>query len=330
MSSVRRPDHSGSAALGVPPAQRIDPGLDSSPAELPLEPPALDATPSHLVPCGQCGALNGRSAMVCWGCEADLLAFAKFAAVAPPRPPEPVVVPVVHAPTVVERDGSTEGRRGLHLVSRVGAPVSVSQVPAPVTALISTPTPTPTPTAPDPLVELPVLTAQVDEPVPALDELRIRPRYPLPMVALALAAMLLILVAVGLRWWGAPVAVASPPLAGNPANTGALERPFAPPARADAPDRATLSFPALEVAPSTVTADRPAPPPPPAAAPAAVFASPTAPARAGGRARETRSAAAPAAGVATPVRQRKGAPAPCTSNMAALGFCTLEPASAKE
>jgi len=328
MSSARRPDHGGSAALGVPPAQRSDPGLDSSPAELPPEPPGLAAPPSHLVPCGQCGALNGRSALVCWGCEADLLTVGRFAQVALPLSPEPAVVPVVHPPTVVERDGSADGRRGLHLVTRVGVPVSVQPATDSAAAPASAPAPVPILTGPDPLVELPVLTAQVDEPVPSpFEPTTARPPYPRPMVVLALAAVLLVLVAVGLRWWGAPVAVASPPRAGSAVNTGALERPFATAASADTPDRASLVFPPLQVVPNTAAADRPARVP----APAAVQANPTAPARVGGRSRETRSVAAPTAGDATtPVRQRKGAPATCTSNMAALGFCTLEPASAKE
>ena len=305
MSSVRRPDHAGPAALDAAPAQRTDPHLDPLPADLPPEPSALQVRTSHLVPCGQCGALNGRSAMLCWSCEASLLALAPFAAVAPPRPPEPVLVPVVvPQPTVAERDGTAGGQRGLHLVARVGALVSVQAAA--------------TPPAPDPTVELPVLTTQVEAPAPPPVAVKVRQPYPAPMIALAFAAVLLLVVAAGLRWRGAPAVVVSPPLAG-----AALERPFAAPAQGSAPDAANLSFPAREVAPGDASEDRQA------ATPAR--AKPVTPARAAGKAREPR-AAAPIVLLPSvpPARQRNAAPATCTSNMAALGFCTLEPASAKE
>lgn len=327
MSSARRPDHGGSAALGVPPAQRIDPGFDSLPGELPPEPSAMDPRPSHLVPCRQCGALNGRSAMVCWGCEADLLALGPFAHMVPPSPPEPVAVPVVPhqrpepvavsvvqlQTVVVERDGSANGQRGLHLVSRAGAPVPVPPAPGPA--------------LPDFSVELPVLTAQVDDPVPAPVVAKARRPYPLPTIALALAVVVLLLVAAGLRWWGAPpAAVANAPLAGGAVNAAAPERPFAAPVQTGTPDSASLPLPPLEVAPDAAAADREGRTP--------VRARPPAPARASAKARETRPAAVPTAGVAAPTgvppRQRNAAPAKCTSNMAALGFCTLEPASSKE
>jgi hypothetical protein len=305
MSSVRRPDHAGPVALGVARAQRTDPELDAVPANLPPEPSALQARPSHLVPCGQCGALNGRSALLCWACEADLLALAPFAAAAPP---EPVLVPVVvQQQTVVESDGTADGQRGLHLVSRVGAPVSVQAAA--------------NPPGPDPTVELPVLTTQVEAPEPLPFEVKARQPYPAPMIALACAGVLLLVVAAGLRWWGAPAAVASPPLAG-----AALERPFAAPAQGSAPDAASLSFPPREVAPDDASLDRTA------AAPERAKA--VTPARATAKAREPRTAAARAPIVllpsVPPARQRGAAPATCTANMAALGFCTLEPASAKE
>lgn len=313
MSSGRRPEHGGSAPLGVPPAPRVEPVFDSVPAELAPEPAVLEARPSHLVPCGQCGALNGRSAIACWACEADLLALVPFASGAAPRPPEPVAVPVVPQQTVVERDGHADGRRGLHLVSRGAAPPSVQPAPGLV--------------APDFSVELPVLTVQVEDPVPLSTAPNARRPYPPPLIALALAAVLLLVVAAGLRWWGAPAAVASPPLAGNPALAGAaLDRPLLSPAQSSAPDAARLAFPPLDVAPDDATADLHA------RAPARARAA-TAPARAGGKARETRPAVAQTAGTAAPAgaaRQRSAAPAACTSNMAALGFCTLEPASAKE
>ena len=316
MSSARRPDHVGSVALVVSPAQRTDPVLDSMPAELLPEPSALAAPPSHLVPCGRCGALNGRSAMVCWGCEADLLALLPFAHVAPPRQPEPVVVPAVHQQTVVEREGSADGQRGLHLVSRVGEPLSVR--------------PAPLPTGPGRFAELPVLTTQVGDPGPAPAALKARLRYPPPVIALALAVVaLLLVVAAGLRWWGAPAG--PPPMAGNAVPVGAAaERPFASPAQGGAPDDTRLSFLPREVAPTNAAAEAAAE----RQARVPARAKPPAPARTGGKVRETRPAVAQAVDVlvpsAPPVRQRNAAPANCTSNMAALGFCTLEPASAKE
>jgi hypothetical protein len=56
-----------------------DSQFDSVPNTVPPRGRRLATTPpastkSHLAPCGQCGSLNGRSATVCWSCEADLLA----------------------------------------------------------------------------------------------------------------------------------------------------------------------------------------------------------------------------------------------------------------
>ncbi|MEO8060135.1 MAG: hypothetical protein ABI671_17610 [Burkholderiales bacterium] len=289
---------------------------------MPSPPPALESRPAHLVPCGQCSALNGRSALVCWACEADLLAFSPFAAPPLPQPPEPEPEPVtalaVHQQTVVEQAGAADGRGGLRLVSRGGAPASVQPAPA-----------QPAPVFSD---ELPVLTSLVEEPVPVLApeplpaEPKVRVRYPAPMVALVLAVVLLLLIAAGLRWWGAPAAT-PPPVAGSVVPIGeASERPFASPVQGNAPDDTRLSFPPREVAPTDMAADRPVHVP--------ARAKPVAPARAGGKARVTRQAVAQAVDVLLPaepaVREGDTSPAACTSNRAALGLCTLEPASSKE
>jgi len=220
-------------------------------------------------------------------------------------------MPVVHPPIVAERDAAGGGRGGLHLVSRIGAPAPERPVSRA--------------TAPDPSIELPVLTAQVDSPGPVPVAAKARLRYPPPMIALVLATVLLLVVAAGLRWRGSPAAVPRPPLAANAvlAET-ALDRPFADPGQSDEPDAPRLSFPPLDVVPGDASAERPARAP--------VRARGTA--RAGGKPGDSRSAAAPTAGVAVPIaappRQRKAAPAHCTSNKAALGFCTLEAGSARE
>ena len=326
MSSARRPDHIGSVALGVPPAQRTDPVLDPLPAEFLSQPPAPEMRPTHLVPCGQCSALNGRSALVCWACEADLLAFSPFASAAPARAPEPapVAVPVVYEQTVVEYAGAADGHRGLHLVSRVGTPASIQPAPARP--------------APEFSGELPVLTMLLEEPVLAHEPVPAEPRarrpYPGPMIALAIAVVLLLLIAASLRWRGVPAAP-PPPIAGNAVPVGAAaERPFASPAQGSAPDDTRLSFPPREVAPADAAADAVADAVVDRPVRVSARAKPAAPARSVSKARETRPTVAQAVDVllppAPPVRQRNGAPAPCTSNMAALGFCTLEPASAKE
>ena len=344
MSSARRPDRVGSAVLGVPPAQRTDPVFDSMPGELLSPPPAPQTRPAHLVPCSECSALNGRSALLCWACEADLLAPGPAASAAPPRPAEPepepepvaVAVPLVHEQTVVERAGAVDGRGGLHLVSRGGTPASIQPAavpPAPeffgelpvLTALVeeSVPVPVPAPMLVPVLATMPSI-----EPLPAAP--RVRPRYSVPMLALALAAVLLLLIAAGLRWWGAPAALQ--PVTSNAVPVGpAGERPFASPAQGSAPDELRLSFPPRQVEPTDVAASTAADSPargPARAKPAATSA------RSVGKARETRPAVAKAVDALLPPapqgRQRNTAPAPCTSNMAALGFCTLEPASAKE
>ena len=55
-----------------------DTNPDSQTNPLPVNVVRRAASPwpskSHLAPCGQCGALNGLSATVCWSCEADLTA----------------------------------------------------------------------------------------------------------------------------------------------------------------------------------------------------------------------------------------------------------------
>ena len=309
MSSARRPEHGGSAAPGVL-AAHVAAEFDSRPAPLP-EPP-LAAHPSHLVPCAQCAALNGRSALVCWGCEADLLAPKPQAAMLPPRADS--VVPVVHEVVVAERDDMVGGRRGLHLVSRTGEPASVLPVPVPVEPAFG--------------LELPVLTSEIHgPPLPASTSTSTstsvepvsRLRMPPPAVALALAAVVLVVVAASLRWY-APSSAASPQFTATAVTAArpdaALDRPFATPGAGNEPGAVRLSFPALEVVPDTPAADRPER--------AVARGKAGASARPTGRAREGRPAIDPAA------RTRAAAPKPCTSNMAALGFCTLEPPSAKE
>jgi hypothetical protein len=304
MSSARWPEHGGATALGVPAAPHAEAEFDSQLAALPEAP--LAAHPPHLVPCAECAALNGRSAQVCWSCEADLLALRPRPAVVPPR--ADTVVPVVHELVVAERDGVADGRRGLHLVSRTGEPASVLPVLEPGEPAVE--------------VELPVLTFEVQgPPMPPTASASVEPRPPLrlppPMVALALAAVVLVVVAASLRWH-APSPAASPALTTTAARPdAAFDRPFATPSAGDVPDTLRLSFPAVEVAPDTAIPDRAE------RVPARSKAGASA-ARPPGRAREGRSVVAPA------VRTRATAPAPCTSNMAALGFCTLEPATAKE
>jgi hypothetical protein len=54
-----------------------DSQFDSVPSTLPprgRRAAAQQQNKSHLAPCAQCGSLNGRSATVCWSCEADLMA----------------------------------------------------------------------------------------------------------------------------------------------------------------------------------------------------------------------------------------------------------------
>ena len=320
MSSARRPEHGGATALGVPAAPHSNAEFDSRPAALPEAP--LAACPPHLVPCAECAALNGRSAQVCWSCEADLLTPRPRPAVVPLR--ADTVVPAVHEPAVAERDDMADGRRGLHLVSRTGTPASVLPAFEPGEPAFE--------------VELPVLTSEVQGP-PAMAmasatasasatatatatssvEPSSRPRFPPPMVALAFAAVVLVIVAASLRSH-APPPTASPPRTTTAAAwalpDAAFDRPFAAPAPGEVSGATRLSFPALEVVPDTPTADRPERAPARSKAGAAT--------RPSARAREGRPAVDPA------VRTRATAPAPCTSNMAALGFCTLEPPSTKE
>ena len=306
MSSARRPEHGGATALGVPAAPHAEADFDSRPAAWPEAPPA--ACPPHLVPCAECAALNGRSALVCWSCEADLLAPRPWPSVTPPR--ADVVVPVFHELAVVERDDVVDGRRGLHLVSRKGAPASVLPVLEPAVPAFE--------------IELPVLTSEIQgssapatASAPAWVEPSARWRFPPPLIALAVAALVLVIIAASLRWRSpAPGAILPPDLAA-PRADAALDRQFAAPPPGDVPDGTRLAFPPLEVAPDTSVADRPERA---AARSKAVAPAPRPPVRA----REGRSVIDPAP------RPRAAVPPPCTSNMAALGFCTLEPPTAKE
>ncbi|MEQ1685232.1 MAG: hypothetical protein ABL916_16420, partial [Burkholderiaceae bacterium] len=277
-------------------------------------PPALAAHPPHLVPCVACGALNGRSALACWSCEADLIALAPFAQPAANRQADHPVEPAPAATTVTVTVEASDGRRGLHLVSRGEAPVSIETAPAmPV---------------PAELPDLPVLTALVEDTAlsedtatgPAAPAPLLKARRPdRPMIAVAFVAFALLAAAAGLRWF-APVPAVVLPAGPAPAaltrDEARLERPFAAPAPVGAPDAAELTFPPVDVAPGAATTvpptraatrNRAAPPPrAPSAAP-----------RPAPKPREIRETISPP-------------PAACTSNMAALGFCTLPPASTKE
>ncbi len=299
MSSARRPEHGESTPLRVPPFTGGVPALGPMAAEWLLAPP-LSARPPHLVPCARCAAFNGRSALVCWSCEADLLAAAPFAPAAPAGPPvDPAVEP---EPTGVGRADAAEGRRGLRLVATAVTP---TLAPAPAAAVAVAPADT---------ADLPVLTALVEDAAlaPRWHKTQHRQR---PLIALSLVALALLAAAAGLRW-SAPAPVASPRPAPTAAPADAApERPFEPPGESSAPDRASLSFEPVEVAPAAASVDRPARaargrPAPPARA---VSATP----RPAGPPRENREMISPP-------------PPPCTSNMAALGFCTLQPASPKE
>ncbi len=306
MSSARRPEHGDAAAFE--PVPHLPPSLapDTTPAGL-FAAKALGDHPAHLMPCLACGALNGRSALACWSCEADLIALGLFRRHAAKQPHEPVVEPALAAAAITAE--APETRRGLHLVSRGETTVAIE------TAL-----------APAGLPDLPVLTALVEEPAmadaesaaPALRPRRLR-RPDRRLVVLVLVAVALLAAATALRWW-APVAVPAtaspPPRAAPPRGEAGLDRPFAAPAQADVSGHAELSFPPVDVAPALAAPVRPnqaAPRGRPAPPTRALSAAP----RPAPKPREIRETISPP-------------PAACTSNMAALGFCTLPPAPAKE
>lgn len=292
MNLVRRPERGEVAVLRLPPA----PPLDTTPGAL-LPAPALAAHPPHLVPCVVCGALNGRSALACWTCEADLIAAAPFARPATNRPVEPAVEPAPSAGvvTVTAPGGAADGRRGLHLVSRGEAPESIEAAP-------SLPART---DAPDLTVLTALLEGEVPLPAQAALPLKAR-RRGRPLISLAVLACALLAAAAGLRWFApvpGPLSGPSPAAAAPQLEGARLERPFRAPAPSVASDATELSFPPVEVVPRRLA------PPPSAWVSAAPRPAP--------KPREIRETISPPA-------------AACTSNMAALGFCTLPPASAKE
>lgn len=304
MSSARLPEQGGVPPLVETPGPA--PAPDSTPAGLFLA-PTLGPHTAHLVPCSGCGALNGRSALTCWSCEADLLALAPVAQAVPaPAAVEPPIVEFVVEPEPAAPAASAEvshGRRGLHLVSRSSAPVSVPDAP--------------TLAAPEHTIELPVLTERVEDVAP-LPPAQKAWHHDRALIALVLAAAALLAAAAGLRWLAPPPLPAAgiPSVPPTPRADAAVEPPLLTPAQISEPERASLPFPPVEVAPDAATTK----PPAPAAARSRVLpptrtvsAAPRPPPKP----REIRETVSPP-------------PAACTSNMAALGFCTLPPATAKE
>ena len=303
MSSARWPEHGGSPLLAAAP------GLAPAPDSLPFIRPSLGAPSAHLLPCAGCGALNGRSALACWSCEADLLALAPVAQAAQAPVAAPPIVELVVEPEPAALAASAEashGRRGLRLVSRSSAAVPAQDAPALA--------------APEHMLDLPVLTERVEE-AASLPPAQKAWRHDRAMIALVLAAVALLAAAAGLRWLAPP----PEPVAGIPSAPAtpligaAVEPPGWVPTPGAEPERARLSFPPVELAPAAATAEPPAAPAAPAARsralpPARVV---TAAPRPVPKPREIRETISPP-------------PAACTSNMAALGFCTLPPATAKE
>lgn len=300
MSSARLPEHEGSTTFVATPAP--PPAPDARSAGLVLA-PALAPHTAHLVPCAGCGALNGRSALACWSCEADLLALAPFAQSARAAV-EPVAKHVVEPETAVPvaSAGASDIRLRLHLVSRNGAAVSVEAEPAAA--------------EPEHTIALPVLTELVED-TPVVPQAQQPWRRHRPMIALTLAAIALLAAAAGLRWLVPPPGVAGVASAPTVQRAeAAVERPFSSPTQGDKPDRANLSFPPVDVVPARAAADSPA--------------HSTAHSTTTSRARTPNSSTRP-----IPKRREiretvSPPPAACTSNLAALGFCTLPPAAAKE
>lgn len=302
MSSARLPEHGGVPPLAETPSP--SPAPDCTPAGLFLA-PAPGTHTAHLVPCSGCRALNGRSALTCWSCEADLLALAPVAQAAPAPVAALPIVELVVEPEPAAPAASAEasqGRRGLRLVSRSSAVVQVQDAPALA--------------APEHTLDLPVLTERVEDAAPLLPAQKAW-HHDRTIIALLLIAVAL-LAAAGLRWLAPPPApVAGIPSApATPRVDAAVESPLGLPAQGGEPERASLPLPPVEVAPAAAAADPPAAPAARsrAAPPARVV---TAAPRPVPKPREIRETVSPP-------------PAACTSNMAALGFCTLPPATAKE
>ncbi len=322
MNLARQPGPGNSAAVGAEPTQRVGAVLEPTPGARHSPLPALETRATHLVPCRHCSALNGRSALVCWACEADLLVIGPFASAELPHPPDaapvaaPLAVPFAPDRAVAEHAGAANGQRGLRLVSRGDVPTLVLQVPA-----LS---------APGPFGELPVLTTLVEKPLPVTAPMPVEPRaqspYPRLLIALLITVAALLSITAGLQWWSVPAAPPRPVVGSAAPVAVDADLPLVDLGQAGALTDRRLSFPPQEVAPTDAVTDQPARVP--------ARAKPGAPARFGRKAPETLPTVAQAVEVLVPstppAGQRKAAPSTCTSNMAALGFCTLEPASAEE
>lgn len=248
--------------------------------------------------------LNGRSASICWSCDADLLSLGRLGAAAP------AMMPLAGVAAVAERRANpapsavalTDSPRGLHLVSRAGDPASVR--------------PAVDAEAPPKGADLPVLTAFVEGTGPASAPVRRRLRRT-PMLAVALGAVVLVGAAAALRWHApAPQAArsaVSTQIVSAARAEEARARPFAEPVSVDpwAPTR--LSFPPAEVLPGDAGGKRTV------SVAGRTNVNATMVTRKRGA---TRTMAAPE-GLSLPSK-------PCSANMAALGFCTLATPSATE
>ena len=282
---------------------------------------------AHLLPCPSCGALNGRSALACWDCEASLLTdpppWSNAATERAASRPAALTPPEADADTPVTEAVAQDDVRDLGPASDA-QPLDPAPMPLPLRPSVD---------AYESRLDLPVLTMAVAPP-------RKRPRRRWLIasgVVVAMAAVLATVAALEFRRDAADVATR---------DAAALPWPPSPGVAAPAPAAATTPQPAAATTlsrgvPVTLDFDSqpapaagPTPPPPPRAvasratraapAPAPDAAPPPPPA-----ARPTARAPAPAPArlPARPPAYEAPAPppptvaGPCTANVAALGLC---------
>lgn len=350
MSSVRRAGRGKTAQHHEAVLAEAECASTPEPA-LPEEAAALvPPDSSHLVECPQCHTLNGRSAALCWSCEALLFAAeprdeVKAAEVKMPE----AMPPAVPVPSAVATASDAPRPGGLHLVTRGGFPTVASEV-------VATPD-TPADALPSSDVALPVLTNLVEAdvaghgvaveglPAFALPESSWRRAFAAerswPIGRWALIGFVVLITGSGLyRFRGAstrdtgsqaapaPAAVAVPvarepapdPTAAPGRDDDRAPRPTGAGAPADVP---TVNLPRVAAEPVRPRHE-------PRQKSAATAAKPRAKAGAAPGTEAAVPTGAPALPAAEPSTRHAAEMGPCTATVAALGLCSLPPPATKD
>jgi hypothetical protein len=153
MSLVLRAEPADRSPRAVSPADDSLP--NASPTEALLQSASsCPADDSHLAPCWHCGVLNGRSASLCWSCEADLSAVGPFRFAAAPGHADETSEGPKQPPA--SGGGATHGRPSVSPGDDAAVPMATAAVPAFIDAVAQFPVLTSAVEGGDPLAALSV------------------------------------------------------------------------------------------------------------------------------------------------------------------------------